>query len=100
MNFHDDPLRREEVIAQYLLRRLDSETADQFESHYLGCNECFEQLAAADLLGSGLRYIKLQRRDISGVLLFGFAGPAELTCGSRDLEELTQNVLEQKDSRV
>jgi anti-anti-sigma factor len=100
MNFHDDSLRREEVIALYLLRRLDPVTTEEFESHYLMCDECFEELGAADLLGKSLRQFRLYRRTIGEVTLLGFTNAAELTSGSRDLEELTRNVLEQKDSKV
>ena len=44
MQFHDDPTFREEVIRNYLRRTLDADAAEAFESHYLSCDECFEEL--------------------------------------------------------
>jgi anti-sigma B factor antagonist len=100
MRFHEDAIGRQEVIAGYLLRHLTPADADEFEAHYLGCDECFQELRATELLSDALRRSKLYRRELEGVSVFAFHGSAELTSGSHDLEELTGNVLEQKDSRV
>ena len=54
MQFHDDPIRREEVIRSYLRRTLDPATAEAFESHYLSCDDCFEELRVSGLLMVGL----------------------------------------------
>ena len=39
-----EPLEREQVIARYLARSLDSEAVEEFEGHYLGCDECFDEM--------------------------------------------------------
>jgi anti-sigma B factor antagonist len=99
MQFHQDPLVREELIRDYLLKRLDPETAESFESHYLACEECFEQLRTTHMLVSGLHGSKLEIRRVEDVLVLQFAGPAQLTRQSFGLEEL-RRVFQQKDTRV
>ena len=53
MDFHD-PVGREQLIAGYLRRGLNSALAEQWESHYLECSDCFEELRATELLIRGL----------------------------------------------
>jgi len=100
MQFHEDPLSREELIAKYLRRRLDAESVEEFESHYLGCEECFAELEASQRLMVGLAATKLSQRHLADVLLVSFSSPAQLTRQSREFKELMHSVLEQKDSRV
>ena len=38
-----EPFQREQIIAKYLSRALDTEAVEEFEGHYLGCDECFEK---------------------------------------------------------
>ena len=99
MQFHEDPLFREEVIRDYLLRRLDAATTETFESHYLSCDKCFEELRASQALMAGLGQRKLELRRVEDVLLLKFAGPAQLTRLSFELAEF-QRAFQQKDTKV
>lgn len=98
--YHQDPIRREEVIARYLLRKLDAPAAEAFEAHYLVCAECFEELRAAELLISGLGRLVTEQRPDEGVRVIRFAGPAQLTGTSPDLSELDQVVRVPGDTKV
>jgi anti-sigma B factor antagonist len=101
MPFHDDPLLREELIVKYLQRRLDAAATEAFESHYLTCEECFEELRVSQLLTEGLSQSRIDRRYYSGeVAVLKFTGPVQLTRRSAGLTALSQNVLEQKDTNV
>jgi len=84
-----EPIEREEVIAKYLSRSLDSEAVEEFEGHYLGCDE------AADLRASNMTW-----KQSGGVSVLQFRANAELTHSAQELEELRREVLEQSDSRV
>jgi anti-sigma B factor antagonist len=99
MQLHQNPLFREELIRDYLLKRLDADAAEAFESHYLSCEECFEELRASQLLMEGLGQGKVEVRRVEDVLVLQFAGPAQLTRKSFELEEL-QRVFRQKDTKV
>ena len=37
MDFHGDPILREQLITRYLRHRLTAELAEEWESHYLAC---------------------------------------------------------------
>jgi len=100
MPFHDDPLLREELIVKYLQRRLDAATTEAFESHYLTCEECFEELRVSQLLTEGLSQGRIDRRHSGQVTVLQFTGPVQLTRRSAGLTALSQSVLEQKDSNV
>jgi len=91
---------REELIAKYLLKRLDADTVEAFESHYLVCDECFEELRASQLLIAGLGKSKISRRQVGDVAVLDFTGPAQLTRLSSEVKELFSSVLEQKDTKV
>lgn len=97
--FHEDLARREELIREYLLRKVDADTAEAFESHYLSCDECFEELQASRLLMAGLRHSRIEFRRVADVLVLQFAGPAELIRQSFELGEL-QRAFRQKDTKV
>jgi len=43
MNCKMEPIQREQIIAKYLSRSLDSDAVEEFEGHYLGCDECFDE---------------------------------------------------------
>jgi anti-anti-sigma factor len=100
MEFHQDLLAREELIRDYLLRRLDANTAEAFECHYLACDECFEELRASQLLVVGLGQSKLEVRHVGDVVVLGFSVPARLTRQSEELQELFGDVFQQKDTKV
>jgi len=96
---HQNPLFREELIRDYLLKRLDADEAEAFECHYLFCDECFEELRASQALMTGLGQSKLEIRRVEDMLVLQFAGPAQLTRQSFELTEL-RRALQQKDTKV
>ena len=100
MQRHDDPVQRETQIREYLLKRLDAATAEAFESHYLACDQCFEELRAIELLVAGLAHTKVDRRRLEDVVVLEFSRPASLTRQSREMTALLQGVLQQKDTKV
>ncbi|HEY1342600.1 MAG TPA: STAS domain-containing protein [Bryobacteraceae bacterium] len=85
---HADPIDRERLIVQYLARKLDPVEAAAFEDHYLTCDDCFEEIRAAELLIGALGETGLRRIHDRDVTVLRFAGPAELTCTSLDLKAL------------
>ena|ERR1700674_5765104 len=99
MNFHEDPLLTERVITNYILRTLDADTAEMFESHYLGCDHCFDDLRASELLIAGLRP-SLDQKIVHGVTVCQFLGSARLIRDSAELRELSSIILQQKDTKV
>src|SRR5580704_11122693 len=88
-----EPIEREEVIAKYLSRTLDEEAVEEFEGHYLGCDECFDELRVSERLASDLRASNLSWKQSGGVSVLQFKANAELTHSARE-------VLEQKDTKV
>jgi anti-anti-sigma factor len=95
-----EPIEREQVIAKYLSRSLDSEAIEEFEGHYLGCDECFDELRVSESMVAHLRQSNLLWRQSSGVSVLRFRNAAELTHSARELADLRREVLEQSDSRV
>jgi anti-anti-sigma factor len=100
MNCKKEPIQREQIIAKYLSRSLDSEAVEEFEGHYLGCDECFDELRVSERMAADLRSSNLAWKQSGGVSVLGFRAAAELTHSAHDLEELRREVLEQSDSRV
>jgi anti-sigma B factor antagonist len=99
MQFHDDPTVREELIRSYLRRTLDPHATEAFESHYLSCDQCFEELRISGMLMAGLHQARIELRRVDDVLVLTFAGPAELTRQSFELGEL-QRAFRQSDTKV
>jgi anti-sigma B factor antagonist len=95
-----EPLEREQVIARYLARSLDSEAVEEFEGHYLGCDECFDEMRVSDRLAADLRATNLAWNQTGGVSVLRFKANAELTHSANELEELRKEVLEQSDTKV
>ncbi len=95
-----EPIKREQVIAKYLSRTLDSQSVEEFEGHYLGCDECFDELRVSEHMASELRTSKLAWKQAEGVSVLQFRGAATLTHSAAELDELRREVLEQSDSRV
>src|SRR5579863_4793983 len=95
-----EPMEREQVIAKYLSRSLNSEAVEEFEGHYLGCDECFDELQVSERLAADLRASNLAWNQTDGVSVLRFKANAELTHSAQELEELRKEVLEQSDSRV
>src|SRR3981081_834710 len=105
MNCRMEPIQREQIIAKYLSRSLDSEAIEEFEGHYLGCDECFDELRVSEHMAAELRIppsatSNLAWKHSSGVSVLRFRTNAELTHKANTLEELRREVLEQSDSRV
>jgi anti-sigma B factor antagonist len=97
--FHQNPLSREVLIRDYLLKRLDAHEAEAFESHYLDCDQCFEELRASQALMHGLGQSKLEIRRVDDLLVLQFAAEAQLTWQSFELTDL-RRALQQKDTKV
>jgi len=95
-----EPIAREQVIARYLSRSLDTDAVEEFEAHYLGCDECFDELRVSERLAADLRASNLAWKNSDGVSVLGFRAAAQLTHSARELDELRREVLEQSDSRV
>src|SRR5579871_6754693 len=95
-----EPIEREEVIARYLARSLDSDAVEEFEGHYLGCDECFEELRVSEHLAAELKASNLAWNQSGGVSVLRFKQKAELTHSARELNDLRKEVLEQKDTKV
>jgi anti-sigma B factor antagonist len=100
MNCGMEPIQREQIIAKYLSRSLDADAVEEFEGHYLGCDECFDELRVSELLAVELRASNLAWRHSEGVSVLQFRKHAELTHSAKELDELRREVLEQSDSRV
>jgi anti-sigma B factor antagonist len=100
MNCGMEPIQREQIIAKYLSRSLDGDAVEEFEGHYLGCDECFDELRVSELLAAELRASNLAWRHSEGVSVLQFRKQAELTHSAKELDELRREVLEQSDSRV
>jgi anti-sigma B factor antagonist len=95
-----EPIQREQIIAKYLSRSLDSDAVEEFEGHYLGCDECFDELRVSEQLAADLRTTNLAWKHSQGVSVLHFRTAAELTHKANTLDELRREVLEQSDSRV
>jgi anti-sigma B factor antagonist len=101
MNCGMEPIEREQVIAKYLSRSLDSDAVEEFEGHYLGCDECFDELRVSEHMANDLRQSNnLLWRQSSGVSVLRFRKEAELTHSAQELDDLRREVLEQSDRRV
>jgi anti-sigma B factor antagonist len=98
--FHEDPVSREELIKAYLQHRLSDDLTEQWECHYLECEECFEEIRATELLIRGLGEATVQRKRVNDVTVLRFAQGAELLASSIELTELTNAVRLEKDTKV
>jgi len=100
MNCGMEPIQREQIIAKYLSRSLDIDAVEEFEGHYLGCDECYDELRISEHMAADLRASNLAWRKADGISVLQFRNPAELTHSAKELNELRREVLEQSDSRV
>jgi anti-sigma B factor antagonist len=97
---HSDPISRERLIVQYLAKKLDPAETAAFEDHYLFCEDCYEEIRAAELLIGALGQTAIYRAHQRDVTVVRFAGPAELTCTSLDLHALIQTVQAPGETKV
>jgi anti-sigma B factor antagonist len=100
INFHSDPLTREELVVKYLARRLDPGAVAAFEAHYLECAACFEELKMSDMIRRGLAESAVAVRREGDVLVLGFSGPTQLTRPSPASRQLLEGILQHNDSKV
>ena len=99
MDFHD-PVFREQTIARYLQHRLNAELAEEWESHFLGCSDCFEELGATELLIRGLDEPLVERKRINDVTVLKFARGSQLLAASLELTELSKAIRLESDTKV
>jgi anti-sigma B factor antagonist len=100
MDFHKDPVVREELILRYLERRLATEVAEEWEGHYLGCAGCFEEMRATELLIRAIGAPGLELRRVDDVTVLRFAQGTQLLAASLELNELARVVRTPNESRV
>jgi anti-sigma B factor antagonist len=99
-SFADDRLVREEMIRDYLLRKLDREATEALESLYLSSDECFEELETGRLLMLGLGQARVEAQRLEDVTVLRFTGPASLIRQSQEMYELFDGVRQQSDTKV
>jgi anti-anti-sigma factor len=100
VDFHGDPVLREQLIARYLKHRLTAELAEEWESHYLGCEDCFEEIRATELLIRGLGEPVVERTRVNDVTVLKFARGTQLLAASLELTELSQAIRLESDTKV
>ncbi len=100
MDLHGDLAWREEVFRRYLRRKLAEPLASELESHYLGCDDCFEEIATTRLLLEALDLPPLAASRVEGVAVLRFSQPTELLHESMELQALLDAVRIQDESRV
>jgi anti-sigma B factor antagonist len=100
MHFHQDPVFREELILRYMGRRLEPGLSEEWESHYLGCAECFEQIRATELLVHALGMPTVETRRVADVTVLRFAEGTQLLAASLELNDLAKVVRTQNESKV
>jgi anti-sigma B factor antagonist len=105
MDFHEDPVRREQFIVRYLERRPAPGLVEEWENHYLGCANCFEEMRATQLLMESLgkadpREGKVRRRRVDDVTVLNFAPGTQLLAASLELAELTEVIRLENDTKV
>jgi anti-sigma B factor antagonist len=108
-DLHQDPVLREEVIVRYLERGLTPGLAEEWENHYLGCADCFEEMQATQMLirGLGLREGqrslsggKIERKRVNDVTVVKFAPGTQLLAASLELAELSEVIRLASDTKV
>jgi anti-anti-sigma factor len=99
-NFHEDPVSREELIKAYLQRQLSSDLTEEWESHYLACQDCFEEIRASEMLIRGLGEPMVERNRVNDITVLRFAPNAQLLASSIELAELSKAIRVENDSKV
>jgi anti-sigma B factor antagonist len=100
VDFHGDPVLREQLVARYLKHRLTGEVAEEWENHYLGCQECFEEIRATELLIRGLGEPLVERKRVNDVTVLKFARGTQLLAASLELSELSNAIRLESDTKV
>jgi anti-anti-sigma factor len=97
---HTDPVARERTIAGYLARTLTKAASEEFEAHYLSCDDCFEEIRAAELLIPALRQPAIESVQSGDITVIRFTGSAQLTVASSELSELIRIIDERSETKV
>jgi anti-sigma B factor antagonist len=92
MRLHEDQLERERTIARYLRRELPSDISAQFESHFLYCEDCYDELRATEMLLQALAEPRVGRKQVGDVALVEFNVPVQLVRESAGLAQLREAV--------
>lgn len=100
MDFHREVAFRERLIAKYLYRQLSADLVDALESHYLECQECYEEMRATELLIRGLAEPVIERNQVNDVTVIRFTETSQLLASSLELAELTKAIRMEKDTKV
>jgi anti-sigma B factor antagonist len=100
LNFHGDAVFRDQLVTKYLYRRLSPDLVEALESHYLECNECFEEMRATELLIRGLAEPILQRKRVNDITVLRFTESSQLLAASLELAELTKAIRLENDTKV
>jgi anti-anti-sigma factor len=100
LDFHRDSAFRDQLICKYLYRRLRPDLIEEFESHYLGCQECFEEIRATEWLIRGLAEPILERDRVNDVTVIRFTESSQLLASSLELRELTKAIRLENDTKV
>jgi anti-anti-sigma factor len=99
-DLHADPILREELILAYLRRTLGEPRTGELESHFLSCEECFEEIGITGLLLGGLDRPPLVCDRVGDVAVLRFPQPTQLLGTSRELSALVHAFRIQNESRV
>ncbi len=100
LDFHRDALVRDQLVTQYLCHRLSPDFAQEFEDHYLECNECFEEMRATELLIRGLGEPILELERVNDVTVIRFTESSQLLAASLELTELSKAIRVENDTKV
>jgi anti-sigma B factor antagonist len=100
VDWHDDSVYRDVLIRNYLNRRLAPELAENFEDHYLACDDCYAELRAARLLIHALGEPILERSRVNDVTVLRFTENSQLLAASLELNELVRAIRLQNDTKV
>jgi len=100
LDFHCDAVLRDQLVTSYLYRRLSPDLVDALESHYLECNECYEEMRGTELLIRGLAEPILERRQVNDVTVIRFTESSQLLAASLELAELTKAIRLENDTKV
>ena len=72
----------------------------QWESHYLGCQDCFEEMRASEWLIRGLGEPVVERKRVNDVTVLKFARGTQLLAASLELTELSKAIRLESDTKV
>lgn len=98
--YHQDDVSRAKTVTAYLYMRLDPGERSDFEDHYLGCDDCFEEVRGTELLLFGLGQPVIEKTRTEDITVIRFAGAAQLTGTSSELTELARLMQGNSETKV